>query len=173
MLSKIADTCFLCFSDVSYIAYADDILLISRSKFSLSKMVDNVRKGFLDMELNLNIEKCEYLCYNGNATKSPLNWNYASIRSVDSLRWLGITLCNNMFCFRQSAVRDACTKIRCGYSKIVANRSKYNRKALVSLYSVFCDHAISGIYILLRKNDLSKLRKGYYRYCKFLLYLPL
>ena len=46
VLSKIADTCFLCFSDVSYIAYADDILIISRSKFSLSKMVDNVRKVF-------------------------------------------------------------------------------------------------------------------------------
>ena len=60
-------------------------------------MVDNVRKGFLDIGLNLNVEKCEYLCFNGNATNSPLNCNYSSIRSVDSLGWLGITLCNNMF----------------------------------------------------------------------------
>jgi hypothetical protein len=49
MLSKIADTCFLGSSDASYIAYADDILFINRRKFSLSKVVDNLRKGFLDI----------------------------------------------------------------------------------------------------------------------------
>jgi hypothetical protein len=75
VLSMIADTYFFCFSDVSYVAYADDILLISRSKFSLSEMVDNVRNGFLDIGLILNVEKCEYLCFKGNATNSRLNCN--------------------------------------------------------------------------------------------------
>jgi hypothetical protein len=86
-------------------------------------MVDNVRKGFLDIGLNLNVETCDYLYLNGKVMNSPLNCNYSSILSVDSLRWLGITLCNNIFCFCQSAVRDACTKTICGYSQIVANRS--------------------------------------------------
>jgi hypothetical protein len=75
-LSKIADTCFLGFSDVSYITYADDILLIGRSKYSLSKMVDNVRKGFLDIGFNLNVEKREYICSNGKAVNSTLKCNY-------------------------------------------------------------------------------------------------
>ena len=62
-----------------------------------------------------------------------------------------------------------------GYSKIVANRGKYNRGALGRLYATLCDHSVlclSGLYPLLKKKDLNQIRTFYFRYCKFLLYLP-
>ena len=62
-----------------------------------------------------------------------------------------------------------------GYSKIAANRGWYNRRALGRLYATFCDQSVlylSGLYPLLKKNDVNQIRTFYFRYCKFLLYLP-
>ena len=62
-----------------------------------------------------------------------------------------------------------------GYSKIVANRGKYNRRAMGRLYATFCDHSVlylSGLYPLPKKNDANQIRTFYFRYCKFLLYFP-
>jgi len=44
-------------TDVSYNAYADEILLISRCKCSLSRTVQKAKKVFLDIGLYLNLEK--------------------------------------------------------------------------------------------------------------------
>ena len=60
------------------------------------------------------------------------------------------------------------------YSKIVANRGKYNRRVLGRLYATFCDHFVlylSGLYPLRKKNDINQIWTFYFRYCKFLLYL--
>ena len=62
-----------------------------------------------------------------------------------------------------------------GYSKIVANQGKYNRHALGRLYATFCGQSVlylSGLYPLLKKNDVNQIQTFYFRYCKFLLYLP-
>jgi len=78
--------------------------------------------------------------------------------------------------FRKGAVRDAKTKIQVGYSKIVANRGKYNRIALGKLYSTFSDHSVlylSGLYPILRNKDFSDVQVAYFRFCKYLLYLPI
>jgi hypothetical protein len=66
-------------------------------------------------------------------------------------------------------------KIQMGYSKIVANREKYNRRALGRLCATFWDHFVlylSGLYPLLKKDDVKQIWTFYFRYCKFLLYLP-
>ena len=66
-------------------------------------------------------------------------------------------------------------KLRLGYSEIVVNRGHYRRRALTRLYSNFCDHSVlfcSGIRPLMLTGDLKRIRINYYRYCKFLLYLP-
>ena len=63
--------------------------------------------------------------------------------------------------------------VQIGYSKIVANQGKYNRRALGRLYATFCDHSVlylSGLYPLLKK-DVYQIRTFYFRYCKFLPYL--
>ena len=87
-------------------------------------------------------------------------------------RFIGlvITFCDSMNALRSRAVKDISDKLRLGYSKIV-----YRRRALTRLYSNFCDHSVlfcSGIRPLLLTGDLKRIRTHYYRYCKFLLYLP-
>ena len=57
--AKISRVYFMRFTEVLYIAYTDDILLISKSKSSLSRTVQRFKKGFLDIGKNLNLEKCE------------------------------------------------------------------------------------------------------------------
>jgi hypothetical protein len=44
---------------VSYLAYADDLLLISRTKTGLANMVSRVATSFLDIGLSLNVDKCK------------------------------------------------------------------------------------------------------------------
>ena len=80
-----------------------------------------------------------------------------------------------MNALRSRAVKDISDKLRLGYSKIVANRGHYRRRALTRLYSNFCDHSVlfcSVIRPLLSTRDLKRIRINYYRYCKFRLYLP-
>ena len=48
-----------------------------------------------------------------------------------------------------------------GYSKIVANQGKYNRRALGRLYATFWDHSglyLLGLYPLLKKNDVNQIQ---------------
>ena len=80
-----------------------------------------------------------------------------------------------MNALRSRAVKDISDKLKLGYSKIVANRGHYRRSALTRLYSNFCDHSVlfcSGIRPLLLTGDLKRIHINYYRYYKFLLFLP-
>ena len=66
-----------------------------------------------------------------------------------------------MNALRSRAVKDISDKLRLGYSKIVANRGHYRRRALTRLYSNFCDHSVlfcSGIMPLLLTGDLKRIR---------------
>ena len=65
--------------------------------------------------------------------------------------------------------------IHIGYSKIVANRGKYNRIAVGNLYSTFSDHSaiyFSGLYPMLRNKDFSDIRVACSSFCTYFLYLP-
>ena len=92
-----------------------------------------------------------------------------------SLRWLGITLTNNLGSFRNKIVSEAKVKLQVGYSKIVSKRGKYNRKTLSQIYSCFCDQSVlylSGLYPVLKRKDLKALKSSCFRFLRFLLYLP-
>ena len=109
---------FVGLSDISYLAYADDILLISRSKLSLSQMVHKFSSSFTKIGLSLNVHKCEYLSFNVPSSPRPLIFQNFSIPHVDSIRWLGITLTKIFKTLRERAVWDARVKIQIGYSKL-------------------------------------------------------
>ena len=64
VLAKISGTYLSGLANVSYLAYADDLLLISRPKKGFSKMVSIVSDAFSDIGLSINIDKCEFLPYN-------------------------------------------------------------------------------------------------------------
>ena len=106
---------------------------------------------------------------------TPLHCNNFTIPLVDCIRWLGISIANNLSSLRQRTVYDISKKIQIGYAKIVANRGKYNRRALSNLYSTFCDHSVlyaSGLFPNLINGNLKSIRINYFKFCKFLLYLP-
>ena len=64
---KLCPLFFCDLVNVSYIAYADDILLLSRSRSSLSNSVSSISKHFQSVGLSLNIDKCEYLVFNAKS----------------------------------------------------------------------------------------------------------
>ena len=72
VLSKISTTCLLGPSDISYLAYADDLLLISQTESGLALSVKSVTSAFRDIGLYLNIDKCEFLVFNGNNCSESL-----------------------------------------------------------------------------------------------------
>jgi hypothetical protein len=149
------------FTDVSYLAYADDLLLISQTEFGLARSVRSVAAAFASIGLFLNVDKCEYLIFNGISSSHPLNCSSFSIPQVTSFRWLGISVCNSLSSFRFQTIRDIKNKLKLGYSKIVGNRGHFRRQALTKLYSSFCDHSVlfcSGVYMLLNKGDVKRAK---------------
>ena len=174
VLSSIPTTCIFQAINLSYIAYADDILLISRTRKGLSVSVSTVATNLSKIGLSLNLSKCEYLSFNSNGN-SPLDCASFSVPCVSSFRWLGINIAKNLKSLREQAVANCKKKIQVSYSKIVANRGKYSRKTLAKLYSVFTDHSIlflSGVYPILGRKNTRSLRSYYFRFSRFLLYLP-
>ena len=175
VLSTISTTCLLGPSDISYLAYADGLLLINQTESGFARSVKSFTSAFRDIGLYLNIDKCEFLVFNGNNCSESLYCGGCSILRVKSLHWFGITVCDSMNALRSRAVKDIIAKLRLGYSKIVADRGYYRRRALTRLCSNFCDYSVhfcTGIRPLLLTGDLKRNRINYYRYCKFLLYLP-
>ena len=177
VINKIPSSCFFGFSEVSYLAYADDLLLISRSKRRLEWNVSMVGSMLSEIGLSLNTLKCEYLLFNAvNPPATPLACNTFTVPRVPVIKWLGISICESVGSIRRKFICDSKDKLKAGYGKIVANRGRFNRHGLAKLYCSFCDHAIlsaSGLYPLFTKHDLKQMKVNYFRYCKFLLYLPL
>ena len=90
------------------------------------------------------------------------------------LYWL-IILLREICLYHKRYVCDISKKIQIGYAKIAANKGKYNRRALAKLNSTFCDHSVlyaSGPFPLLNNGNLKRIRINYFKFCKFLLYLP-
>lgn len=175
VFSNVPSSYFMGLTNVSYIAYADDILLISRTKSSLISSTKLITSLLNEIGLAVNPQKCNYLVFNAKYQYNDLNCGFFTIGRVFSFRWLGINICSLLSAFRSSAITDVKNKLRAGYGKIVPNRGKYSRRALAKLYSSFCDHSIlflCGLYSLFRSDDLRNFRVLYFRYLKFLLYLP-
>jgi len=64
VLTKIQESGFFGYSDISYLAYANDLLLISCSKSALGRNVRLAGSLFKNIGLSLRTAKCEYLSFN-------------------------------------------------------------------------------------------------------------
>ena len=88
VLSGIRSFCFTGFTDVSCLAYADDLLLISRSVTGLAHSVRFVTDAFARIGLLLNVDKCEFLIFNGVSSSHPLDYISFFILLFDGLGFL-------------------------------------------------------------------------------------
>ena len=83
VLNKIPFSYSSGLSNASYIVYADDLLLVSRSKFTLMKSVLLVSL-YWETGLSLNIDKCEYLAFNSKSSATPFDCGLFSVKCVES-----------------------------------------------------------------------------------------
>ena len=121
-------------------------------------MVSTVSDAFIDIGLSPNINKCEFLPYN-YTTATLLHCNSFIIPFVDCIRWLSISIADNLSSLGQRTVCDISKQFQIGNAKINASRGKCNRRALAILYFTFCDHSVfyaSGLFSLLKKANLKK-----------------
>jgi len=138
ILDEIRSNYFIELSDVSYLAYAEDLSLLCKNKQDLSFMVSKVSRLISKIGLSLNVEKCEFLVFNRPTFSSaPLACRSFSIPFIPAFWWLVITVTNSISCLRQCTVHGVQKKIQMGYSKRVANRGKYNTRLLGRLYATF------------------------------------
>ena len=121
VLPCINPSCFLGLTNLSHIAYADDLLLISRTKSSLIKLTQLVSKFFEEIGLKLNTEKYEYLVFNAKHQSSDLGCGYFSVKLVSSIRWFSISICSSLSAFRSCGLNDIKSKLKIGYVKIIPN----------------------------------------------------
>ena len=66
------------------LSYADDLLLIRRTKAGLACSVRSVADAFARIGLLLNVDKCEFLIYNGVSSPHPLDSSSFSVPQVTS-----------------------------------------------------------------------------------------
>ena len=173
ILDRISPSLLLHGTDLSYLAYADDVLLLSRSKADLQDNLSRLHSDFLSIGLSINIEKCEFLTFNAPKSESVTLGNHA-VPAVSELRYLGIMIAETIGKTRQSIVKQTTTAIKRAYGSVVPNRGRYSRKSLASIYRSVCQpHVIylAGASHVLTVRDCEKIRKCYYKYAKFLLYI--
>ena len=119
ILSSLPSTFISDGIDVSYLAYADDVLLVSSFRAGLSHSVSRISDQFRRIGLMLNVDKCEYISFNSSASL-PLNCGFFSIPCVSSFRWLGLHITNNLKTLRALTVSNAKKKkIRLDIQKLL------------------------------------------------------
>jgi len=85
-LSGTRISCFTGITDVSYLAYADDLLLINRTEVCLARSVRSVTDAFARIGLLLNVDKNELIIFNGVSLSHPLDCSSFSVLKVTSFR---------------------------------------------------------------------------------------
>ena len=91
ILDRISPSLLLHGTDLSYLAYADDVLLLSRSKADLQENLNRLLSDFQSIGLSINIDKCEFLSFNAPQSDSVTLGNHV-VPTVSELRYLGITM---------------------------------------------------------------------------------
>ena len=84
ILENICSMCFVGLNDISYLVYANDILLISQSKLRLSQMANKLSSSFIKIGLSLNVGKFEYLSFNSPSPPKTLSSKIFLVPHVDS-----------------------------------------------------------------------------------------
>ena len=174
ILDRISPSFLLHGSGLSYLAYADDVLLVSRSKADLQESLNWLLSDFQSIGLSINIDKCEFLSFKASQSDS-VTLGYHVVSTVSELRYLGIMIAETIIKTRQAIVKQTTKAIKCAYASVVPNRGRYSRKSLASIYCSVClPHItyLAGASHMLSVRDTENIKKCYYKFAKFLLYIP-
>ena len=163
---------FYCNIGLSSVAYADDVLLVARTRRRLLSNFTILTNELSKIDLSVNASKCEFICFNSAYALAPLVAGIAvlpcsSLVSLPSLCF-GPTLSTTY----SSLVKQAVKNLRITYGIISTSKSHYNRNGLCMIYNAYCAPVLlflSDMAYLFRQKDRHTLRAANFRYCKFLL----
>jgi len=111
-------------------AYADDILILARTKKSLTEALQQLKKSSIEVGLKINEEKTKYLnCSKKDTNKVDLNWPNLSIEQVHQYKYLGSIINDN-----NSIEEEIKERIVLGTKAYYANL-KFFKSKLVTKYS--------------------------------------
>ena len=106
---------------ISHIAYADDVLLLSRTKHSLTTNFDRLSATLSTEGLSVNACKCEFLCFGSPPPATLLCLSSSAIPCSAGIKWLGLSFSTSLS-FTCSAITSGVLKsMRVGYEKISPN----------------------------------------------------
>lgn len=173
----VRGTFFLEGLDLSFISYADDLLLLSSTLRGLQENLRLLVTLYRRIGLRVNIEKTEFIVFSGtNSTNSNLVLDGIRIQQSQSLNYLGITYGQTPRSTRGLLAESVCKSIRSAYGKAVKCKWSFNRFIKSKLFNAVVSPAIwyiSPLWEMLSLTERRKIRTTYYRFAKFLLGLPL
>jgi len=136
------------------------LLLISHTKLGLLRSVQQVASSFRSIGLDLAVDKYESLIFNSDFSPDNLGCSSFCIPCVASICWLSLTICSTSNSIRHQTHVDIKTKLKIGYSKIVMNHGRSNRRVFAKLFSSCCDHPIlfyTGLHAMLNRDDFRRI----------------
>ena len=145
---------------ISHIAYADDVLLLSRTKHSLITNFDQLSATLSIVGLSVNASKCEFLCFGSPLPASPLCLGSSTIPCSAGSKWLGLSFSMSLLSTCSAIMSSVLKSMRVGYRKISPNHGWYNQKGLCCLYSSFCA-LLFFIFLVLLSSFAKRIQRNY------------
>ena len=80
---------------LSYIAFADDLALITNTALAMNILLERLRTQFENFGLSINISKTKVMFIGNHAEETACNINGVVLENVDSFQYLGREITNN------------------------------------------------------------------------------
>ena len=130
--------------EISYLAYADDIILLSRSKTVLIENFKILANELNKKGLEINLAKCQYFVINDPLGSPPLDCgNDRIFHALDSVIYLGVPYSSVKRLSPLLIISHLEVKIRKTFGSLVHFRGNMRRDILARLHQSMVLHSIS------------------------------
>lgn len=161
---------------LSWIAYADDLLLLSRSLQSLQQNVDFLAKVFSEHGLRFRPEKCQFLILGPKANdlvNSEISVRiYDSIlKPLESFLYLGVPYGPTLALCRASISKAVKSRIASSFGAVICLRDLLSRKSLARVYNTVALPQIlvfSSLLPFFRISNIAHVKTTFFNFAKFL-----
>ena len=168
---------------INILMYADDILLLSKSRLDMQQNLDACHTYFSKWKLELNTKKTKILIFNARKdSEYKFHFGNEEITIVNEYKYLGV-LINNKMSFK-GTVSDLVTKATKAYAAMYSSLNIYdgaNPKTIIKVFDatimpilmycseVWATYIYKGSFDKIMKNIKNKMEKLHIRVCKNIL----
>ena len=168
--------------DVSYLMYADDVVLISQNETDLQKAVLGVEKFCDDWNMTVNTSKSKVLIFNrpGKLLKSSVKYKDVILESVSEYKYLGIKFhCSGKFNIARSDLLERSQKAMFKLMSLFKD-SKPSIATCLHLFDSIvvpiitygaevCGYRITKYHTLFKEMCNDIFEKCHMKYCRYIL----